>query len=183
VNILNKRAKTIIIASVVSLTGLSMTPALVMARDRKDEGRGQGHHRLMGHHGMYWKLCKTDKVGFNGRVHKKWLSVESFQAKYAKTLERLDKFVADNNLTVENAVALKAAIATAAANVETEINALKAIKDSVNCEDPESVEANTEAFKAQLTETKQALKDYKTALKAYKQAIKAAAEAVNSENQ
>lgn len=178
-----KNLQRYLIATLASLALVTATPAMVMAHGSQSNGRGWGFGHLKGKHGVYWQLCKTDKDGFKLRLHRKWMTVESFQEKYAKVLERLDTFVTDNNLIVENADVLKAAIDTAAANVTTEMNELKAIKESVDCEDPESVEANTEAFKAQVQSVKDALKAYREALKAYKQAIHTAADAANSETE
>jgi FtsZ-binding cell division protein ZapB len=182
-SISKKNLQRYVLAIVASVTLLSATPALVLAHGNESGGRGWGFGHLKGRHGVYWQLCKTDKDGFKVRLHRKWMSVDSFQEKYAKVLERLDTFVTENNLTVENADQLKGAIDTAATNVATELNELKAIKDTVNCDDSESVEANTEAFKTQVQSVKDALKTYRDALKAYKQAIHTAADAVNSETE
>ncbi|MCW1908812.1 MAG: hypothetical protein KIH63_005750 [Candidatus Saccharibacteria bacterium] len=181
--IAKKNVQRYLLAVVASVALFSATPAAVLAHGNQGGGRGWGFGHLKGRHGMYWQLCKTDKEGFKVRLHRKWMSVESFQEKYAKVLDRLDTFVAENNLTVENADELKSAIDTAAATVTTELNELKAIKDAVNCDDEESVEANSEAFKAQVQAVKDVLKAYREALKAYKQAIHAAADAANSESE
>lgn len=181
-NITKKSIKTTALTLLASLTMFSAVPATVMAHDKRDDkSRGWGYGHLIGRHGKYWQLCKTNKVWFGNRLHHKFWTVESFQDRYDKILDRLDTFVTDNNLVVENADVLKANISTASDAVIADLNELKAIKDSVDCDDSESVEANTEAYRAKLLETKESLKAYREALRTYKHAIHEAAEAVNGE--
>lgn len=166
-----KTKHTIMFAgALVAVVGL--TPTIALARGGGDAGDGHPSFsrgdRDSNHH--------ENHGGINNGEH--WwniFSVDQFQTRHDAKMAKLNSFITDNDLTVENQVALMADVDTNVANVKTEIAAFTTLRSTV---DPKSAtDEQKQALKDQAQKVFDAFHAYRDSMKAYKTAIHVAAEA------
>lgn len=166
-----KTKHTIMFAgALVAVVGL--TPTIALAHGGGDRGDG----RISATHGDRSANLHVGHGGMNKGDH--WwniFSVDQFQARHDAKMAKLDAFITDNNLTVENQAALVATIDTNATTVKTEIEAYTALRSTI---DPKSAtDEQKQALKDQAQKVFDAFHTYRDSMKAYKTAIHVAAEA------
>ncbi|MDB5165864.1 MAG: hypothetical protein JWM00_754 [Candidatus Saccharibacteria bacterium] len=149
------------------VAAVGFTPTVALAHGGGDARDGRSGHSS-GDRG-------NDSHADNTARWWNWFSVENFQTRHDAKMAKLNAFVTDNNLTVENQAALQADIKTKATAVKTEITAFANLKGTIDKNN--ITEEQKQALKAQAQKAFDAFRAYHDSVKTYKTAIKVAADA------
>lgn len=122
------------------------------------------------------KFCEAHKDGITNKFSRIVTNSERIQARISSIQDKAVAYKTDNNLTIDNWDALVAAADTAKANSAASIEALKAVKPTVDCNST-SVASDVATFKAAAATTRDSLKAYKSSVKDILKALEAAKEA------
>lgn len=168
-----------LIAGTIALVGGVSVPVAAYAHGG---GQGQRSDRGQSRDDRHnWKKDKSahdswKNDGFFGWGGLDSLNPDEFANRNTQKLTKLDKFVSDHKLTVENGAALRADVVAKADVVKTELTELSTLKTSIS--DPASATAEQRAsLKAQTLVTFESYYNYKVALSDYKVAVNIAAAA------
>jgi hypothetical protein len=129
-------------------------------QDLKKERSGEGEHRLAANK---LKACAQRKTKIQATMNRSITRAERQLALFTTISERVKTFYADKGYKLDNYAALVAAVDTAKANAQANLDTLKSL-DSFDCNaaDPKG---DVQGFKLALQSVNQNLKDYRTAVK------------------
>lgn len=108
------------------------------------------------------KLCEAREKNITTIMNRAITRAQNQVKLFDTIAERVKTFYADKGIVLDNYDELVAAIATAKADVESDIEVLKTLSFSCDSDDPR---AEVEAFKEGLENIRHSLKDYRTAVK------------------
>lgn len=112
----------------------------------------------------------VDKVsGLQGRGVAFGQKLESFTT-------RVENFVAENNVVVEDYDQLLANVEAAQADLQEALTVAGTLRTAISCDDPDAVRVNVAAFQDAMTDVKEAAKNVVEELKTMARSVKVAAE-------
>lgn len=159
---------------------VALAPSATFAQgggDAKDGRSSSSHSRQWNAKTANNTQSSDGRHGHGGNYNdQRWwgnFSAENFQKIHEAKLAKLDKTIADNNLTVENATTLRAAVVADAEDVKTQLTAFKQLHDSIDKDN--ATDEQKASLKAQALVTFESYYDYSESLHEFKAAIKAAA--------
>jgi hypothetical protein len=137
-------------------------------REVKELRKQHGEHKTEDRQ----KFCNLHKDNLSGKFNGLTTSATSIQTHIDSVYVKVQAFVADKNLTVDNYAALVASVNTAKAKAATDIAALT--PPTLDCASP-TVATDVATYKQTATQTRTDLKAYRDAVKELFKAVKAAA--------
>ncbi len=127
------------------------------------------------------KVCENRKTRITAILNRSITRAERQLELFTKISERVKTFYTEKGYSIENYDALVAAVDTAKANAEANLETLKGLS-SFDC-DADDPKGNAEAFKLALQSVRQDLKDYRTAVKNLIVGVKSAHAAATDDGQ
>jgi hypothetical protein len=127
------------------------------------------------------KNCEARKEALGNKIKNTSEAAKRHYDKVTSFNEKIEVFVTNNSVTVDNIDLLKTNVATAAAKADATVAALTNYEQQVDCANIDEATAAVVAYKELLTNARDALKEYRTETKELLVAVKTAVEANKTE--